>query len=70
MSEHAIEIDPRRCGREFVAALAAIGVNRASLGVQEFSAHVQEAIGRIQPFGQVAAAVAMDGINRRGSALA
>jgi oxygen-independent coproporphyrinogen-3 oxidase len=41
-----------------VRAIAAIGVNRASLGVQEFSGHVQEAIGRVQPFGQVAAAVA------------
>lgn len=58
ISEHAIEIDPRQCDPEFVRTLAAIGVNRASLGVQEFSAHVQEAIGRVQPFGQVASAVA------------
>ncbi len=35
--EHAIEIDPRQCDGEFVGALAAVGVNRASLGVQEFS---------------------------------
>jgi oxygen-independent coproporphyrinogen-3 oxidase len=58
MPEHAIEIDPRQCDREFVDALATVGVNRASLGVQEFSPRVQEAIGRVQPFGQVAAAVA------------
>lgn len=57
VSEHAIEIDPRQCDKEFVRALADIGVNRASLGVQEFSTHVQEAIGRVQPFGQVATAV-------------
>ncbi len=56
--EHAIEIDPRQCDGEFVGALAAVGVNRASLGVQEFSPRVQEAIGRVQPFGQVASAVA------------
>ena len=36
-----------------------MGVNRASLGVQEFAPHVQQAIGRIQPFGQVAAGVAL-----------
>jgi len=58
IAEHAIEIDPRQCDPEFVRTIAAIGVNRASLGVQEFSLHVQEAIGRVQPFGQVSAAVA------------
>jgi len=30
-------------------ALAGIGVNRVSMGVQDFAAHVQQAIGRIQP---------------------
>jgi oxygen-independent coproporphyrinogen-3 oxidase len=39
--------------RSFARALAEIGINRASLGVQDFSAHVQEAIGRIQPFEMV-----------------
>jgi oxygen-independent coproporphyrinogen-3 oxidase len=58
IAEHAIEIDPRQCDGPFAGALAAIGVNRASLGVQEFSPHVQEAIGRVQPYAQVAAAVA------------
>lgn len=48
--EHAIELDPRRTPRALARALAAIGVNRASLGVQDFSPHVQEAIGRVQPF--------------------
>ncbi len=51
--EHAIELDPRRTSAKLTRGLAAIGVNRASLGVQDFSPHVQEAIGRVQPFEQV-----------------
>lgn len=51
--EHAIELDPRHVGRPLVRALAGIGVNRASLGVQDFSPHVQQAIGRIQPYEMV-----------------
>jgi oxygen-independent coproporphyrinogen-3 oxidase len=53
MKEHAIELDPRRTSAKLARGLAAIGVNRASLGVQDFSPHVQEAIGRVQPFEQV-----------------
>jgi oxygen-independent coproporphyrinogen-3 oxidase len=51
--EHAIELDPRRTTRALVSALADMGVNRVSLGVQDFADHVQAAIGRIQPFGEV-----------------
>ncbi len=54
--EHAIELDPRYIDRKFAAVLAAIGINRASLGVQELAPHVQRAIGRIQPFETVARA--------------
>jgi oxygen-independent coproporphyrinogen III oxidase len=50
LKEHAIELDPRRLDRPLVRTLAAIGVNRASLGVQDTSPHVQQAIGRVQPF--------------------
>jgi oxygen-independent coproporphyrinogen-3 oxidase len=50
LHEHAIEIDPRHANASLAAALARIGVNRASFGVQDFSAEVQRAIGRIQPF--------------------
>ena len=50
MTEHAIELDPRRIDRSLVHALQAIGITRASLGVQDVSPHVQRAIGRIQPF--------------------
>ncbi|MEZ6023004.1 MAG: oxygen-independent coproporphyrinogen III oxidase [Hyphomonadaceae bacterium] len=46
---HAIEIDPRFLDAEKVRAYAAAGVNRASLGVQDLNARVQEAIGRVQP---------------------
>ncbi len=50
LKEHAIELDPRRIDRPLVRTLAAIGVNRASLGVQDVSPRVQQAIGRAQPF--------------------
>jgi len=57
MREHAIELDPRYVTRPLTGALRDIGVNRASLGVQDFSAHVQAAAGRVQPFETVKAAV-------------
>ena len=59
LAEHAIELDPREISAELVDALAAIGVDRTSLGVQDFSAHVQTAIGRVQPFGTVERAVVL-----------
>ena len=46
--EHAIELDPRQVTLPLAQALAKFGITRASLGVQEFAPHVQEAIGRIQ----------------------
>ncbi len=55
-AEQAIEIDPRHLTAEKAAALAASGINRASLGVQDFNPHVQEAINRVQPFETTAAA--------------
>ena len=56
--EHAIELDPRHVSRELVESLAGIGVNRASLGAQDFTASVQRAIGRIQPFEMVGRSIA------------
>lgn len=56
-TEHAIELDPRHLGKERARLLRSIGVNRASLGVQDFDPAVQAAIGRIQPAETVAAAV-------------
>jgi oxygen-independent coproporphyrinogen III oxidase len=57
--EHAIELDPRHVTQELVDALAGIGVNRASLGVQDLSYHVQRSIGRVQPFEVVARSARM-----------
>src|SRR6266516_2600229 len=57
--EHAIELDPRRVDRALAQALAQIGFNRVSLGVQDFAPQVQEAIGRVQPFETVSRAVRM-----------
>jgi oxygen-independent coproporphyrinogen-3 oxidase len=50
VEEHAIELDPRTVDKPLADALAAIGVNRVSFGVQDLNAHVQQAIGRVQPF--------------------
>ena len=57
LREHAIELDPRYVAPTLAAALRDIGVNRASLGVQDFNPHVQAAAGRIQPFETVKTAV-------------
>jgi oxygen-independent coproporphyrinogen-3 oxidase len=55
--EHAIELDPRFVSSDLVSALVDIEVNRVSLGVQEFSPKVQQAMGRVQPFDVVERAV-------------
>ena len=44
-----MEIDPRGVDQDKVAALAAIGVTRASIGLQDVNPEVQRAINRIQP---------------------
>ncbi|WP_243373386.1 oxygen-independent coproporphyrinogen III oxidase [Microvirga solisilvae] len=53
-AEIAVEIDPRTLTLEHVNALAASGLNRASLGVQDFDPKVQKTINRIQSFEQTA----------------
>lgn len=52
-AELAIEIDPRFVEDEQILTYAKAGINRASIGVQDFDAKVQMAIHRIQPFRQV-----------------
>ena len=47
-AEVAIEIDPRVTTREQLELLARLGWNRVSLGVQDFSPAVQEAVNRNQ----------------------
>jgi oxygen-independent coproporphyrinogen-3 oxidase len=53
-AEIAVEIDPRTVSLAHVEALAASGLNRASLGVQDFEPRVQETIRRVQSFEQTA----------------
>jgi oxygen-independent coproporphyrinogen-3 oxidase len=47
--ECSVELDPRRLTREHVEAFARIGINRASIGIQDFNPEVQKAVNRIQP---------------------
>lgn len=49
----AMEMDPRLLTQERVAALVALGVNRVSLGVQDFQPDVQRAVNRIQPYAHI-----------------
>jgi oxygen-independent coproporphyrinogen-3 oxidase len=49
-AEVAVELDPRTAGPETIEALAAMGVTRASLGVQDFDPDVQRAVNRVQSF--------------------
>lgn len=49
-AEVAIEIDPRTFSRAQGEALAEMGFNRASFGVQDFNLEVQKKINRVQPY--------------------
>lgn len=57
-AEIAIEMDPRTFDADKAKALAAMGFNRASFGVQDFEPRVQELVNRIQPYDMVARCVA------------
>ncbi len=48
-AEISVEIDPRQLNADQVAALSELGLNRASLGVQDTDPAVQAAIHRVQP---------------------
>ena len=52
--EMSLEVDPRHLGRGEVKALAALGFNRISLGVQDFDEAVQVGVNRVEPFEHVA----------------
>lgn len=56
-AEISMEIDPRYCTAELAEAMAAVGVTRASLGVQDFDGAVQQAINRIQTLEVTSAAL-------------
>lgn len=49
-AEIAIEIDPRNINEEKIKTYAESGINRASIGVQDFNLEVQKAINRQQSF--------------------
>ncbi len=48
--EFSVEIDPNEIDKARLDMLASLGMNRASIGVQDFDPEVQAAIGRSQPF--------------------
>ncbi|MTJ03768.1 MAG: oxygen-independent coproporphyrinogen III oxidase [Sediminimonas qiaohouensis] len=48
--EFSVEIDPNEVDEDRLAALAAAGMNRASVGVQDFNEEIQQSIGRIQGY--------------------
>ncbi len=52
-AEVAIEVDPRTVDETRLAALAALGFNRISFGVQDFDPAVQQAVHRVQSYGSV-----------------
>ncbi|UWQ78583.1 oxygen-independent coproporphyrinogen III oxidase [Leisingera sp. S132] len=56
-AEFSVEIDPNEIGDRRLDALAAAGMNRASVGVQDFDRTIQQAIGRIQSFETTRAAI-------------
>ncbi|MBV2360302.1 oxygen-independent coproporphyrinogen III oxidase [Thalassococcus sp. CAU 1522] len=63
-AEFSVEIDPNEIDAERLDALAAGGMNRASIGVQDFNPDIQQTIGRIQGFDVTRKAVDM--IRERG----
>jgi hypothetical protein len=49
-AEVGIEIDPRTTSEAHITALARMGFNRVSMGIQDFNPVVQKTIHRIQPY--------------------
>lgn len=56
-AEFSVEIDPNEIGAGRIDALARLGMNRASIGVQDFDPEIQETIGRPQSHDVTAKAV-------------
>ena len=63
-AEISVEMDPNDLDQGRYDALAAIGMTRASLGVQDFDRKVQKTINRIQTFEQTRSVV--DAVRARG----
>ena len=51
--EFSCEIDPRTISINHVEALVGIGVNRISIGIQDFDRDVQESVNRVNSYSQV-----------------
>jgi oxygen-independent coproporphyrinogen III oxidase len=62
--EFSVEIDPGEIDDARMDALAAAGMNRASIGVQDFDPEIQQTIGRLQSYDITAQAV--EGLRKRG----
>lgn len=56
-AEIAVEVDPRHMNASLAVCYASVGVNRISLGVQDFDPKVMETVNRVQPFEVVYKAV-------------
>ncbi|MGV8833127.1 MAG: oxygen-independent coproporphyrinogen III oxidase [Devosia sp.] len=63
-AEISIEIDPNDLGEDRFDAMAAFGLTRASVGVQDFDPRVQQAINRLQSFEQTQHVI--DAVRARG----
>ncbi|KGI78468.1 oxygen-independent coproporphyrinogen III oxidase [Oleiagrimonas soli] len=53
--EFGIEIDPRYVDVDYIRGLGEAGMNRMSIGIQDFDPEVQRAVNRVQSVAQVAA---------------
>jgi oxygen-independent coproporphyrinogen-3 oxidase len=62
--DFSIELDPRFVDADGIEALAGLGFNRASLGVQDFDPVVQQAVNRVQSVAETLAVV--DACRRHG----
>jgi oxygen-independent coproporphyrinogen-3 oxidase len=58
-AEISCEVDPRTFSKEQLTALQSMGVNRISLGVQDFNPQVQKKINRINSYNMVEKIVSM-----------
>jgi oxygen-independent coproporphyrinogen-3 oxidase len=62
--EFGAELDPRFCDHDYARRIAEAGINRISIGVQDFDPAVQKAVNRIQSVAETAAV--MDGARAGG----
>ena len=65
--EYSIEIDPRSTDLSTLPYLASIGLNRLSLGVQDFDPEVQQTVNRLQSRADTLALIAQARANGFGS---